>query len=101
MDQETSLQCTLEPRQAASQLTEWVDAREQALSSEALNNGVRITFPAALQESLQALASRESICCAFLDITVDRVGEHVVVEVVSKDSDALPMIRHISGGSST
>ena len=96
-DSSTPVQCSLVPKEAAGQLLEWVYLRSHAVRSEALANGVRMTFTAAHHDALEDLAVRESACCSFLDLSLERAGELVTLQVTSDNPQAHHTIALISG----
>lgn len=95
--QPTPVQCTLTPRDAAGQLVEWAEVRKHLVRNEAIENGTRMTFPAHLEQTLRDLAIREASCCRFLDLSIENTGEHVVLEVSSRDVNARSTIALIVG----
>jgi len=89
--------CTLSVSDASRQATEWIDLQKRATSSESLPDGAALTFPEALADRVEDLASREAACCAFLTINTTRERGLVRVEVTSEDPDARPVITMLTG----
>lgn len=93
----TAVVCTLTSKAAAAQAFEWVDLRERASTVTPIENGVRMTLPASLVESVEDLARRERSCCAFLTIETSIVDEVLTLDLASPNSDALPVIDALAG----
>ncbi len=89
---QTPVACTISATDAAIQGAEWSDLGGQLLSTEKLTDGVVMTFPTDIAESVMNLAAKEAECCGFLSITVDVVGQEVRLKVTSDDPSHLPMI---------
>lgn len=89
--------CTLTIGKRAERQLEWSDLRDLALSSETIDGGVASTYPLALADKIDDLASRESSCCgSWLQISTDRNGEHVRLEVTTTNPEGVEIIRSIS-----
>ena len=89
--------CTLTDDDAANQALEWVDLQRHALGVIAVPGGARMSFPTSLDRQLADLTTRESACCAFLDIVTTRDDDEIVIDITSANPDALPVILRLSG----
>lgn len=91
------ISCDLTVAAAAGQVLEWKDLQGYATHVETLPTGARMRFPAELEPRVADLASRESACCSFLDITVSVDDDTLVLEVTSENPLALPVISAVTG----
>ncbi len=89
--------CTLRDREAGAQALEWVDLQRLALHSAPLATGAQMTFSSVCASRILDLADRESTCCTFLTIDSTLDGDAFVVEITSKNPDALDVIAALSG----
>jgi hypothetical protein len=58
--------------------------------------GLRLTFAAAAEEELRALAQLERECCAFADWTVTRQDGHSVLDVTA-EGEAVTAVQSLFG----
>lgn len=96
---ETPVACTLSDADAQTQVAEWAALRSKALSVGAINQGVRMTFPRSLADTVHDLAAREQACCSFLAIDVVVTNAHVQLDVVSPNPDGLVVVHALLGDS--
>ena len=89
--------CTLTTKAAVAQALEWTDLRSHLVSSEALDDGVRMFFPVEHQAALLDLVEREKTCCSFLDIITRADPDRFMVQITSPNPDALPVIALLGG----
>lgn len=93
----TPIACTLTNKEAAQQVLEWGDLQHRAAGVSPLDDGVRMTFPAAMFDEVEDLARRESACCAFLTITTSVVDDVLTLDISSDNPDAMPVIHALAG----
>lgn len=91
--------CSLPLRDAASQALEWTELHRHAVESHETQNGYVVTYPDHMAETVEDLAKRESKCCAWLDITTERVAEGIRLELASDHPDAGPVMALLAGRS--
>ena len=89
--------CTLSPADMTSQAAEWAELRERAQRITRVSNGVEMTFPAELADTVEDLAAREATCCAFLTITTTRGSDEIGVWITSADPDGRPVAELLAG----
>lgn len=90
--------CALDPDARLHRRLEWLDLRALALTAELLPNGVCSTFPLALREAVEDLATREAECCgSWLHTTIERVGDTVRLTVTSSSPEGQATIQQMSG----
>lgn len=92
-----TIACDLTATAAADQALEWKDLQGYATKVEGLPAGARMRFPSELEPRIADLASRETVCCAFLDIHTRASEDELVLEVSSQNPEALPVIAVVTG----
>lgn len=91
------IDCTLEDPKALEQLLEWRDLQGLSIAVAAVASGVLMHLPAELEPQVSDLAKRESSCCSFLDISVVVADGELILEIVSDNPAALPVISALAG----
>ena len=86
------IECSLPTAEAANQALEWSDLGTRLLRSDRLDDGVSLTFPAEMADSVKDLAVREAECCGFLSIATSLDGQTVRLEITSDNPDHQPVI---------
>jgi len=89
--------CTLTKKGAVGQAQEWRDLHRRVTIVEAVPGGARMSFPTEFESVITDLAHRETMCCAFLDISISTADRELVVEVTSSNPEALPVISVLAG----
>lgn len=89
--------CTLGADDATARVAEWAALRSRVLGTETIAGGVRLWLPSDRRADAEDLARRESECCAFLDLHVEREGDRVRVDITSRNGDAMPVIAALAG----
>lgn len=86
------LVCELDGAATASRADEWADVKKQALRTEHIPGGVRISLPLQSAELARDLARREAQCCGFLDITVTADDNEIKMDITSAVPAGVPLI---------
>jgi hypothetical protein len=91
----TDIACTLSPARVPGRLAliEGL-ARDALVDQEPIPGGVRSRFRAAAESRVRRLAGLESRCCAFLDFTIARDGEAIVLDITGPP-EARPVIEQL------
>ncbi len=89
--------CTISADDAAAQALGWSELGRNLLSTEHLGDGVALTFPADMAESVRNLATREAECCSFLSVTTDMNELGVQLIITSDNPDHRPVIEGLAG----
>ena len=89
--------CTLSDVDAVQQAKAWEELGAQAVSTERLSSGIRMTFPAALAAKVEDMAASELECCSFLSIETTHSGDQVSIEISSDNPDARPVVDIFQG----
>lgn len=88
----THITCSLNTTDAARQALDWRALGELALSTTLEDGRFVATFPLEASGDVEALAARETACCAFLSIRTFRTGYALRLEIASTDAEALPVV---------
>lgn len=90
--------CTLGADERTDRGLEWADLGALALTSDRIDGGVASTYPIDVADAVEDLAHRESGCCgSWLDVTTERLGEVVRLEITTGDPDGLGLILKMAG----
>jgi len=89
--------CSLDHGSAVDQLAEWHALQADVLATERVPNGIRMRLSGELRDAVEDLARREQACCRFLSISIAVDGTEIVVDIVSDQLGAGPVIDLLAG----
>ncbi len=88
--------CSLSTSEGAVRVLEWTDLGTRLLRSDRLDDGLLLTFPGDMADSVKNLAAREAECCGFLSITTSLTEQTVRLEIKSGNPDHQPVIEELA-----
>jgi len=88
--------CTLGPEKANAQADEWMRLMQSATDHRRHDDALRLTFPLARADDVEALARREAECCPFLAVRTDRVKNGMTLEIRASDTDGRLVIDQLT-----
>ena len=89
--------CSLDQPALGDRRTRWLALADQLLGIELTAEGQRLTFRAAAQGELLALADLERECCAFAEWAVAAEDGIAVLEVTGDSPEAIDAVQAMFG----